>query len=90
MHRDDLLGLDELAHCESRAFGVHREVASDAHEREIGLEATPDQRHVPEYIGVAGVVDLEPVLELDHVAHGRAAIEQPWQVRAIELRHVDR
>ena len=40
-----------------------------------------DQRHVTEHVGVAGEIDRESVLELEHQATGRAAVDDLVAVR---------
>jgi hypothetical protein len=55
-------------------FGrIHREVAADRHQREVGLEALADQAHVAEGRGVACVVDAKAVLQFDDQADRLAA-----------------
>ena len=76
VHRDHLLRTDEFAQGVSSAFRVHREMAADADESEIRFVEATDERHVAEHVGVAGVVDLEAVLELDDVADRRSRLRR--------------
>ncbi len=74
MHRDHELRLEELARRIRGVLRVHDEVAADRHQDQIGLVVAADQAHVAEQAGVAHVIDLEVVLELDDEA-GRLAAE---------------
>ncbi len=55
---------------------AHRQPVADGQEGEVRIVELPDQPHVAEERGVAGMVELEAALELDHVTHRLAAVDE--------------
>ena len=80
MHGDDRLRLQQVAGVGgfARRHGVV--VANRNHGNLRRIEIAND-RHVAKHVGVAGVVDLHAVGELDHVATGLAAVDDLVAIR---------
>jgi hypothetical protein len=74
VNRYHLLGLDQFTHGVSGAFGIHRVVAPDADQRQVGMIELVNQSHVTEDRRVTGVVDLESVFELDDISCCRTSV----------------
>ena len=66
----------EQLHRQRRLARTHREVAADRQERDVGPVQLADQPHVAEHVGVAGVIEAEAVLDLDHEAGRLAEVER--------------
>ena len=75
MHRDYSFRLEKVAGVGGLARS-HGEVIADGQHDDFGSVKIADDRHIAEDIGVAGMVDLNAVLELDDVAAGFAAVDQ--------------
>src|SRR5260370_5977796 len=67
VHRHHGLHAEELGRL-GGALRAHGVEAADRQKCDVELRQLGEQRHVAEDVGVAGEVDLEPVLELDHKA----------------------
>src|SRR5215510_16327746 len=64
----------EQLQCDDRSARVHGEVSADRQDGDVRFVHSPDQLHVAEDAGVAGEIELKPVLQLDHAAARRAAV----------------
>src|SRR6516165_10493631 len=64
----------EQLQCDDRSSRVHGEVSADRQDGNVRFVHAPDQLHVAEDAGVAGEIELKPVLQLDHAAARRAAV----------------
>ena len=60
-----------------RLARIHREVAADRQDGDVGRVEAADQLHVAEHAGVAGEVDLLAVLELDDDPAGLPDVYEP-------------
>src|SRR5215468_10090148 len=59
---------------DDRSARVHGEVSTDRQDGDVRFVHAPDQLHVTEDTGIAGKIELKPVLQLDHAAARRAAV----------------
>src|SRR3954453_13659562 len=75
VHWDDVLHAEEPGSV-GGLQGTHREPVADGQERQVRAVEFADESHVAEEGGVAGVVELEPALELDHVAERFSAVDR--------------
>src|SRR6516225_2454471 len=64
----------EQLQCDDRSPRVHGEVSTDRQNGDVRFVHSPEQLHVAEDASVAGEIELEPVLQLDHVAARRATV----------------
>src|SRR5439155_10889207 len=74
VHRDDGLDAEQLDGL-GGPLRTHRVPAADGQEGDVEAAELRDQRHVAEDVGVAGEVDGEAVLELDHEAARVTAVD---------------
>ncbi len=74
VHGDYGFGLEEFAGIGGLARR-HGEMVADGQHDDFGRVEIADDSHVAEDVGVAGVVELDSVGELEHVAAGFAAVD---------------
>jgi hypothetical protein len=73
VHGDHRFRLEQVAGV-GRFARPHGEVIADGQHDDLGRVKLADDRHVSEHVRVAGVINLNAVLELDHVPAGFAAV----------------
>ena len=94
MHRHDGLDAEQLDGL-GRPLRTHRVPAADGQEGDVEAAELRDQRHVAENVGVAGEVDGESVLELDHeparvtAVDDRAVLGDAARVLGVDQRDLD-
>ena len=92
--RDAAVDAEEFER-DGRLARIHREVAADRQDRDVGRVEARDQLHVAEDARVAGEVQLRPVLDLDHEArrlaegHDAPIVEDAARVPGVDERDLD-
>src|SRR5271155_3236862 len=79
MHGNDGFRLEQIAGVRGLAWS-HGEMIADGQHGDFRSVKFADDGHVSENIRVAGVVDLDSILELDHIATSFAAVNELFAV----------